>query len=302
MGQFEAAVDVGHDKAARLVALAAPDLHGTTLWKVGEGWDFQAFEVDDEWIVRFPKSQSAAGKLKFERKFLPILSNYLAAPIPRYEIWSEGGEGFPFPFGGYRKLQGTTLEEYPSASTITFQAMEQLGQALRCLHEFSGEVARNAGIQTSMSDRLSEVVSQRHLLEESLPEELMSRCSRYVFGEVTEPLLPPDQQRLTHADLGMDHVLVDDNGNISGIIDWSDMVIGDVAADFAHVWLWGGESALSTAVQAYGLHETAEFFRRVRFIGRCHALRVAAEEIERGLITRGSTPKQVWRAFEEESQ
>lgn len=302
MSPFEAVVDVGQDKAAHLVALAAPDLREATPRKVGEGWDFQAFEVDDEWIVRFPKSHSAAGKLKFERKFLPVLSCYLATPIPRYEIWSEGTEGFPFPFGGYRKLQGTPLEECLSASTGAFQAMEQLGQALRCLHEFRGEVAQNAGVQTSVSDRLSEVVSQRHLLEETLPEELMPRCSRYVFGEATEPFLPPDQQRLTHADLGMDHVLVDANGSISGIIDWSDMAIGDAAADFAHVWLWGGESALSTAVEAYGLHETTEFCRRVRFIGRCHALIVAAEEIERGRVTRDSIPRQVWRAFEEESQ
>jgi aminoglycoside phosphotransferase (APT) family kinase protein len=42
---------------------------------------------------------------------------------------------------------------------------------------------------------------------------------------------------IVHDDLGPPHILVDESGGLSGVIDWEDVSVGDPAGDFA--WMLG---------------------------------------------------------------
>ncbi|MBC2682291.1 phosphotransferase [Corynebacterium sp. 4HC-13] len=70
-------------------------------------------------------------------------------------------------------------------------------------------------------------------LEPNLSSAEMSHV-REVFAELDGMLRRPGQQRcLTHGDLLNTHVLWDEHGGV-GVIDFSDMTVGDPALDYAH--------------------------------------------------------------------
>lgn len=70
-------------------------------------------------------------------------------------------------------------------------------------------------------------------LEPNISEAEMAHV-REVFAELDEMLRRPNQQRcLTHGDLFTTHVLWHDKGGV-GVIDFSDMTVGDPALDYAH--------------------------------------------------------------------
>jgi aminoglycoside phosphotransferase (APT) family kinase protein len=95
---------------------------------------------------------------------------------------------------------------------------------------------------------------------------------------------------LVHADLGLGHILVDDRGDLAGVIDWSDVVVGDPAVDFA-ILLNDLPAQGERALAAYGGAPDAGFLARAAFAWRFvpfHEVRYGLEAgrdtfVERGL-------------------
>ena len=82
------------------------------------------------------------------------------------------------------------------------------------------------------------------------------------------PPAPSGHNVFSHNDLGIEHVLVDpENGEIGGVIDWSDAAITDPAYDLGLVLRDLGPVALDAALASYtrvgvGLPERAAFYAR----------------------------------------
>jgi aminoglycoside phosphotransferase (APT) family kinase protein len=101
-----------------------------------------------------------------------------------------------------------------------------LGELLASLHAFDVERAQQLGAETH--DSQTDVERLRtHVLpllerdEQAAAEALLDEHAAAVYAP-----------RLTHADLGPEHVLVE-RGRIIGVIDWTDMRVGDPAIDLA---------------------------------------------------------------------
>lgn len=62
---------------------------------------------------------------------------------------------------------------------------------------------------------------------------------RDAVGAFLEEAPPPAAPRaalvLCHDDLGIEHVLVDDAGAVTGVIDWSDAAVADPAGDLGRI-------------------------------------------------------------------
>jgi aminoglycoside phosphotransferase (APT) family kinase protein len=88
----------------------------------------------------------------------------------------------------------------------------------------------------------------------------------------SEAPAPARRHVLAHADLGAEHILERD-GDLAGVIDWSDAALADPALDFARVYRDFGPSFLSAALDAYGgLAEADAAMNRITFFARCAAL------------------------------
>jgi aminoglycoside phosphotransferase (APT) family kinase protein len=83
---------------------------------------------------------------------------------------------------------------------------------------------------------------------------------------------PGRRRVLAHADLGAEHILEHD-GALTGVIDWSDAALTDPALDFARLYRDFGPDFLTTALDAYGgLADTEDAMTRITFYARCAAL------------------------------
>ena len=81
---------------------------------------------------------------------------------------------------------------------------------------------------------------------------------------------PADALVLAHADLGAEHILESD-GRLTGIIDWTDAAVTDAALDFARLYRDFGRAFLDEVLVAHGL-DSPELRERITFFARCAAL------------------------------
>ena len=71
---------------------------------LGEGCDSFAFEVNDDWVFRFPKRDDVARQLAIESRVLPVLAARSPLRLPVFSFHGRPSDAFPFPFAGYRKI------------------------------------------------------------------------------------------------------------------------------------------------------------------------------------------------------
>jgi aminoglycoside phosphotransferase (APT) family kinase protein len=87
---------------------------------------------------------------------------------------------------------------------------------------------------------------------------------------------------LLHNDLAAEHVLIDPaNGNVTGVIDWSDMAIGDPLVDFAGLFHWGGDSLVDSALACYSGPLSDVQLRCARYLGACRGAMDVAFGLDR---------------------
>jgi aminoglycoside phosphotransferase (APT) family kinase protein len=75
-----------------------------------------------------------------------------------------------------------------------------------------------------------------------------------------------------HGDLFDEHLLLDDAGCVSGIIDWGDACLADPALDFAGLYAWLGEEFVRQVLDHYGGPVDAAIMQQIAFRARCAAL------------------------------
>jgi aminoglycoside phosphotransferase (APT) family kinase protein len=181
------------------------------------------------------------------------------------------------------------MERVPGSPLL--ERLDRLGprQAARLAGRLGGLVAELAAVPADDVAHLVpiDVASPDLLLAEaretaSRPEllDLVPASSRAGLEAFLAGDPGVDQARvpvLVHGDLGAEHVFVDDEGSITGVIDWSDAVLGDPALDLGLVLRDLGPDAGEVAVARYVARapdgaDIAGVLPRARFLARVRAL------------------------------
>ena len=258
------------ESAKDIITAAFPQFRGMQIELLGEGWDFQVFEVDAGWLFRFPKREECTTKLSMECRLLPGLADWVPLPIPRHEYCAELLESLDQPFARYKKLPGIAGDV--SKTVDQHRVAQQLGLFLTRLHAYPVERAREAGVP----ERSDLVAHWRNKSREQLNRIVdlnvdPSNLRRYLENDV--PLSFEGASRLVHNDLWAEHILVDPrSGSVSGIIDWGDAAISDPAVDFAALYTWHGEKWLEHVLAYYSGTPDTEIISRSRYLATCLAI------------------------------
>lgn len=232
--------------AAALIEAQFPALAPARVRRLGEGCDSVAFDVNAEWVFRFPKSAEVARQFAIESRILPSLGGRLPVAIPRFHFHGRPSPSFDRRFVGYRKLPGLPAIRLDTGAVPMDRFVEPLAAFLSALHAFPVEAAARAGVPVR---RLAEVIPEIRAdaladlarVEEADPSAPLEVWRRSIEAGV-DPVTHPDGVALVHNDLAAEHVLVDQDAHlITGVIDWSDVAIGDPVVDFAGLFHWGGE-------------------------------------------------------------
>ena len=279
--------------APRVRALLAeqfPDLKLREVARLGAGWDFETWEVDAEWVFRFPKRAEVEASMAREAELLPLLARHLEVRLPVPEWMGEPSAQFPFGFCGYRLVPGRAWDwtERPKKPLIAFEdslvgllnGLHGLAPAARALLAGAGRMPPE---DVSPLDWRLELVRVRGLLEANLESAVFARALPLIDGSLTPPPAFAGAPVLLHYDLAEPHLLLDDDrGNILGVIDWSDAGFGDPVMDFIEPVIWLGPDFLERVLARYVHPVDAGFRARVRHGASVIALLNLAYAVEQG--------------------
>jgi len=249
-------IEIDAQLARSLVAAQFPQLGELRVVRAGEGWDNAAYSVNNAFIFRFPRRSATAKLIARECQFVPAIAPQVPSPIPVPEFAGVPSEAYPWPFAGYRRLDGRELSSLRPAEEAYGRLAAALGCFLRALHGIDAAPLAEAGLPEDEIGRLDDVRMepklQTRVRELSEAGIVLDAAPILEAVEALRPVAPPSLRAVAHGDLYARHVLVDDALRVTGIIDWGDLHLGDPAVDLAIVFSLIPPQARAQFFAAYG--------------------------------------------------
>jgi macrolide phosphotransferase len=256
---------------ARVLPAAFPDLHPVApIAVLGKGFRSFVVETPARVVIRVGLSQEALDGYALERRVLPFLRGYLDTPIPETGSFAAPREGLPFGAHAYPKLDGVGPAFGIDAPEGLKLLARDLGAFMAQLHAIPVAQARPAGIPEV--DSRTRLIGARDVvvpvLEERLNTGEFERVLAWWEVFATDPRMQCNRWAVCHHDMWHDNLLMDADGNLSGVLDWSHVEIGDPAHDFSAPRYFGGKfmTHLHDAyVEAGGRFDDESVYRAQRF-------------------------------------
>lgn len=265
---------VDAELARALIRAQAPRVPAERVERLGEGWDNVVYRVDGDWVFRFPRRQMGADLLTAECAVLPRIAAKLPLEVPVPVVLGRPTEEFPWPFAGYRYLEGEPAIRAGLGEGERAAAARPLGWFLAALHAVDPEGIDCPGDTLGRMDVDRRVPRLRDLL---------ARLAGHGLVPSADPWLPlledlpraPRPSRLVHGDLYASHLLVDGPARrLRGVIDWGDVHRGDPACDLMVAVTFLPAEAEAAFAAAYGAIDS-DTLRLARFRGLFHSASIA---------------------------
>lgn len=256
-----------NDEYVAIVKSVYPDLEEGQIKVFDDGWDYVVCVVDGKQAFRFPRRADYAKTLSREVDFLNEFRGQSQLKIPEFRLHKTEDNR---PYVSYPFIQGRPFR-VDCAKTLSSGELdniaESLGRFLSVMHNFPKDRALEMGFREldsvgEWSQRLSSIEKRVF----SLLDENSRAWVTQLFTDFTEMIKEhPFENRLIHADIMPEHLIVDTRTNkLSGIIDFGDVEIGDPAYDFFFLQDYG-QSFLEAVYQNYEIDVDSTFEKRRKF-------------------------------------
>ena len=227
--------EVSAELAQALIEAQFPALAPVRVVFLGVGWDNVAYRVNDGCTFRFPQRQVGADLLENERNLLPLVAPAVTLPAPLPLFFGQPTAAHPWPFLGYPYLAGRTACSANLDDEQRSRLAAPLGRFIASLHAVSVEEARRRGAGPDPFGRFDfakrgPVIRQR--LEQLAAQGEIPAVQPWA-AIIERAVAPTAPVVLVHGDLYERHLLVDEAGALTGVIDWGDLHLGDPAVDLA---------------------------------------------------------------------
>jgi len=238
----------------KLLACQFPQLKPLQISRLGQGWDNAAFLVNQCYVFRFPQREIAAPAILIENRVLPCLAPILPLNIPLPIFHGDPQDPFPWPFSDYEILPGILACSARLADSQREACARPLGHFLKSLHLATAKLP--AGILPV--DPFGRCDTHKtHTRLATYLEKAESHLSPSFKTALDRVLKNPPRFNLrrdcvVHGDLYVRHLLVTEQRNLAGVIDWGDCVLADPGVDLAIAWTFLPPSAQAAFLEAYG--------------------------------------------------
>lgn len=230
-----------------------PERSVVGLRRIGVGWDHAVWQCGDV-VVRCPHQRGSLTLAAGRSGALSWLAGRLPVPIPKPLFVAPPVGGHPGQCVVYQGIVG----EMPAACGLTLddrhRAAPLLGRALGVLHGLSLEDARKQGLQERWlpQDELRLRTTNGQLRATQLANTRWAALSRRAVQGMEPPPQQGGERAVTHGDLHPGQLLFGDQGQLTGIIDWDELRIGDPAMDLALVYALLPAASRGAFWAAYG--------------------------------------------------
>jgi aminoglycoside phosphotransferase (APT) family kinase protein len=240
--------------AQQLITRQFPELCPVTVRYLSAGWDNTVYEVNDQWLFRFPHRQLAAPLIHTEIALLKALAPRLPIAIPEPGWIGHPEAHYPWTFAGYRPISGETACRLHLSPQERMPWASPLGHFLHSLHSQSHAWSKAHGIQSDQLQRM-DIPKRQRMIHEQLAEiqaaGIISSVQpwQHLLAEVP---LEPESLTLVHGDLYARHLIGTPEREFGGVIDWGDVHWGDPAQDLRIAWSFLPPEAYPAFEKAYG--------------------------------------------------
>ncbi|PIS02368.1 MAG: hypothetical protein COT85_05060 [Chlamydiae bacterium CG10_big_fil_rev_8_21_14_0_10_42_34] len=237
-------------EALKLIQDQFPKLNAQHIFLLGAGWDNTAFLIDDAYIFRFPRRKIALPFLEAERTLLPLLAERLPLPVPIPKWYGVSQGDYPWPFLGYKMLDGFTACRANLTEKQRFDLAVPIAKFLRKLHEMPQEIISKCLIENDNMSRVNVDV-----LAPKIEKNLFELKQLGLIDEIKVikgAFRPPVATTVVHGDFYVRHLLVDSQHQLCGVIDWGDIHLGDPAIDLSIAHSFLPKEAHDLFKKAYG--------------------------------------------------
>lgn len=273
--------------ARAVIGACFPMIDIQELEHLGSGWEFDAFLTVDGWVFRFPHRAWIAGLFEPERRVHELVAPVLAPgiAIPKVELIGEPGEEFPHRFAGHRFIKGVGADTVDPI--LRPNIAHGIGAALGAIHSIPEADARRAGVVEMDPDEKGRREWLEHGLEVASGLRGMDPQIDQAVSWTMRLALPLPRYdgplRFIHHNIDPEHLIVDSRtGQLTGILDWTDSILGDPARDFAAFVTWRGWEFAEEVLRSYPLAPDEGFRGRLRFMARLLSVMWLAAAHERG--------------------
>ena len=238
------------NEVQRILNKAHPELAVREVQPTQHGRSNWVFEVDAEWIFCFPRRED----VPFEN-----IVNLLQHAEPRIKLHIPSIEfvGYQPRYVGYRKLGARVLGDDLAAQREA--VVTELAAFLCDLHKIDIDTALRLGVpQLPYPGNRDELVSDlERICEDRVWLPFANRC----LERVLESRPSESDEALLHHDLHGDNVVVSEDGEVVGVIDFGDACIGDIHRDFKS-FCWHGFSCMEAIAASYETRSGRQLDRR----------------------------------------
>jgi aminoglycoside 2''-phosphotransferase len=254
---------------------------------LGEGCDSFAFEVNDDWVFRFPKRDDVARQLAIESRVLPVLAARSPLRLPVFSFHGRPSDAFPFPFAGYRKIPGVPAILIEERTMPVTRWAPATGRFLSWLHRFPVRDGEALGVPRRdvgalIEDVRTDALDDLDRVAEAMASAPLRQWREFFTAGCREPTATSTPV-LVHGDLAREHVLWDAvRQEVTGIIDWSEMAVCDRSVDFAAFFHWNGRSSIDAVLSAYDGPIDAGVLVRAQFLAACRGVADVAFGLDTG--------------------
>lgn len=221
------------------------------------GLDFQvvfALDVNGErWVLRLPRREDVVPSTAKEKKTLELIAPHLSMQVPNWEVYS-------VEMIAYKQLKGVpaaTIDHGRKAyvwemdhTNVSDRFIDTLASGMASLHQIKQDEARRAGVPAEQATEARERMSVRMEKVKSefgVSEPLWARWQKWLHHDA----LWPAETGLVHGDLHAGYILIGEQTEVSGFIDWTEAQVTDLSEDFVPHYRIFGEAALNRLIAAY---------------------------------------------------
>jgi aminoglycoside phosphotransferase (APT) family kinase protein len=271
MRQWHAEETVDVERARMLIGAQFPELGDAPMELIGAGWDNTVMRVDDAWVFRFPRRAFAIPGVEREIEVLPRLAPNLPLPVPEPRWVGRPAHGFPWPWFGAPYIAGTELAAAGLVDEARSDLAATLGMFLRRLHAPALHSRIGPTLPTDPNRRADMAfrVEATRARVAGLAKDRIWQAPPEVNTLLSDAAgLPPSPYTtVLHGDLHARHLMVDEAGRATGVIDWGDVCVGDPAIDLAIAYAAFIGRARQALFEAYGTRVDGLTELRARVIG-----------------------------------
>ncbi len=218
----------------RLIAMQFPQWQNLPVRAVANGgWDNRTFRLGEDMLVRIPSAADYAAQVEKEQHWLPRLAPFLPLPIPTPLAMGEPGEGYPWCWSIYQWLEGE-----PAAFAQVNDWRDFAMSLARFLVAFQSIDATDGPAAGAHSFYRGESLVHYAMGTRQAISQLKERIDVDAVAAIWEAALAthwPGTPAWIHGDISAGNLLVQ-NGQLSAVIDFGQLAVGDPACDLVIAW------------------------------------------------------------------